>query len=685
MSDQEFQLADPEDRLMDVWLEEVIGEQSPPDLVNRILEKYSQSDPATVSQSLPIELSKSPISRRKKKKTKELRIFVLVATLFLAALGGIAFWTQSQNSDRSTVAEQEKTNDSTTDNKKVIPEKPSSEGGGRENTLPLDPLPVVDPIKPVDPIRPPVRVVDQPTKKTKPELPEVLANREIINGIESRLAQHWTSAKIAPSQQAEDAAWCRRLYLRLLGRIPTVDELKQFTKLPKTDRRELLVDQLLASEMYQDERSEYWANFLVNTFIGRRGGTGEKLGDRSHLLTYVRDSLQASKPYDDMVYEMMSATGSSDPKSDEFNGAVNFWLVHYAPDSVQVTAHAAQVFWGESLGCVRCHDEIGGTGRQEDYWQFNPLMRTVRAQKDPQTGATKLVALGTDESPEVYFERPDGRLAMAQPRMPDQSKPGEELLSNPGGLRKEVARQWADSPRVATALVNRLWQHFLGFNFAQPTAELDAATPNHNDVLQFLAGQLRAHDYQLESVIGWIVRSDAFGRSSQFGDSNQADSPESGSAPLFSRYYTRPLAPEAVYQSLALVASPAGKIDPASLVKGRRQWLGKMIEQMNTDEGGEHSLFEQGVQKSWMLMNDPLMQRATNSTERGFLHRVATSDLPAEQKIEHLFLAAVSRKPTKTEQKRAQELLKQRNDQPELALEDIWWALLNSNEFLSDH
>ena len=56
-----------------------------------------------------------------------------------------------------------------------------------------------------------------------------------------------------------------------------------------------------------------------------------------------------------------------------------------------------------------------------------------------------------------------------------------------------------------------------------------------------------------------------------------------------------------------------------------------------------------------------------------------------EQKIEHLFLAAVSRKPTKTEQKRAQELLKQRNDQPELALEDIWWALLNSNEFLSDH
>ena len=84
-------------------------------------------------------------------------------------------------------------------------------------------------------------------------------------------------------------------------------------------------------------------------------------------------------------------------------------------------------------------------------------------------------------------------------------------------------------------------------------------------------------------------------------------------------------------------------------------------------------------------MNDPLMQRATNSTERGFLHRVATSDLPAEQKIEHLFLAAVSRKPTKTEEKRAQELLKQRNDQPELALEDIWWALLNSNEFLSDH
>ena len=134
---------------------------------------------------------------------------MLVATLFLAALGGIAFWTQSQNSDRSTVAEQENTNKSTTANKKVIPEAPPSEGGGRDNPLPLDPLPLVDPTKPLDPIRPPVRVVDQPTKKTKPELPEVLADREIINGIESRLPQHWISEKIPPAQQAEDAAWCR--------------------------------------------------------------------------------------------------------------------------------------------------------------------------------------------------------------------------------------------------------------------------------------------------------------------------------------------------------------------------------------------------------------------------------------------------------------------------------------------
>ena len=82
-------------------------------------------------------------------------------------------------------------------------------------------------------------------------------------------------------------------------------------------------------------------------------------------------------------------------------------------------------------------------------------------------------------------------------------------------------------------------------------------------------------------------------------------------------------------------------------------------------------------------MNGPLMERATDANTRSVLARVLESKMETTEKVEHLFLTAVARKPTKRELKLVQQMMEKTS--PNQMLQDIWWALLNSNEFILDH
>ena len=104
---------------------------------------------------------------------------------------------------------------------------------------------------------------------------------------------------------------------------------------------------------------------------------------------------------------------------------------------------------------------------------------------------------------------------------------------------------------------------------------------------------------------------------------------------------------------------------------------------METDEGDESNLFSGNIHQSLVMMNGPLMQQATSASARSVLAKVMASKMETLQKVEHLFLASVARKPTKRELKLVQQMLNKTT--PQQMLQDIWWALLNSNEFSLDH
>ena len=170
-------------------------------------------------------------------------------------------------------------------------------------------------------------------------LPEVaLINAAIRKG--------WSDHNLVPSKAATDGEWCRRVYLDLIGRVPTVEELTAYLSDHKNDKRERLVDRLLGEE-YSDEYTRNWTTIWTNILIGRTGGNERRsLVDRDGMQKYLTETLKYNKPYDEMAKELITATGSCRPGDEDFNGAANFLADKMAENGVQATAKTSQIFLG---------------------------------------------------------------------------------------------------------------------------------------------------------------------------------------------------------------------------------------------------------------------------------------------------------------------------------------------------
>ncbi len=146
--------------------------------------------------------------------------------------------------------------------------------------------------------------------------------------INEAVEQQWKDYEIKPAPDADDATWCRRVYLDLIGRIPTLEELTAFMQDRGNGSRQRLVSKLLYDDRYTEEYANHWASIWCNLLIGRAGGDNNDrmMTNRDGMLKYLRDSFARNKPYDKFVYELVTATGSTKPGTEGFNGAVNFLL-----------------------------------------------------------------------------------------------------------------------------------------------------------------------------------------------------------------------------------------------------------------------------------------------------------------------------------------------------------------------
>jgi hypothetical protein len=236
------------------------------------------------------------------------------------------------------------------------------------------------------------------------------------------------------------------------------------------------------------------------------------------------------------------------------------------------------------------------------------------------------------------------------------------------------------------AIVNRMWGHFLGYAFTRPIDDLgEHNPPSHPELLDGLAERFQQQSFDLKELIRWIVLSRPYALSSKATKGNHRDDPALGEKPKFTHFYLRQMRAEELYESLLTATEADQSRGGEEAAKKKDQWLSQFITTFGTDEGDDATVFNGSIPQVLMMFNGDLIRQATNTGKGGFLDRVASGNAKYSGKITTLYQAALARNPTAKEVAAANEMLVARKGDAIGALQDIWWAVLNSNEFIINH
>jgi hypothetical protein len=529
-----------------------------------------------------------------------------------------------------------------------------------------------------------------------------------VKYINEQIAAGWADAGLQPSAAATDGEWCRRVHLDVIGRIPTTEELQRFLTNSSPSKRPELVGRLLGEE-YVDEYARNWTDVWTTVLIGR--DTGNERVSRPGMRQYLRRAFSKNIPYDRFMEELVTATGANANRKDVdgFNGAANFLSGKLeemgVENAVQATAKTAQIFLGLQVQCTQCHNHPFNKGKQNQFWEMNAFFRQTRAlRRFDGSRDIQWVELvdedwagegGNPQEAELYYELRNGLMKVAYPVFVDGTEvsksgylPGTMDDGTPYGVhrRRELAKLIKASPLFPKAIVNRVWAHFLGYGFTKPIDDLgEHNSPSHPELLDGLATRFREQSFDLKELVRWIVLSRPYALSSRTLAANAKDDPALGEKPKFSHFYLRQMQAEQLYESL-LTATQADKAQRAEeAAKKKDQWLSQFVIAFGTDEGDDATTFNGSIPQVLMMFNGDLIRQATSTGKGGFLDTVAAGGASPKAKIDALYLAALGRKPSTKEVAAANAILSARRGDVVGALQDVWWAVLNSNEFIINH
>jgi len=520
-----------------------------------------------------------------------------------------------------------------------------------------------------------------------------------VEKINTAIAAVWKDYSLKPSPVEDDLKWCRRLFLNIIGRIPSFEEIQAFAKDKSPDRKQRLVDMLLNDDRYTEEYAANWSTIWANVLIGRNGGMEENtLVNREGMLKYLRDCFARNRPYNDIVLELVTATGSTKPGTSEFNGAANFLAMKVnEEDAVQATSAVSRTFLGLQVQCTQCHNHPFNEWKQQKFWEFNAFFRQTKSLRKFVAGTQDIAHAelidqdyeGESRRPEkadLFYQLRNGVTKVAYPVFVDGTAIEKSGYLQQTNRRQELGKLMMQSPFMDKMIVNRMWAHFMSYGFTRPIDDLGPHNPSsHPELLEELGAEFRNSSYDLKQLMTWIVLSDPYQRSSRITAENSTDDPTLGEPPRFTHFYSKQMRAEELYQSLVVATQADRKGSLEEQEQRRSNWLRQFIVAFGTDEGDETSTFNGSIPQSLMMFNGDLMMEATSLEPGSWLQRIGTSAAPVPEKVQYLFMAGLARKPKTEELNTAKMLLDARKNDAGAMLQDLWWAILNSNEFIINH
>ncbi|RYD32116.1 MAG: DUF1549 domain-containing protein [Verrucomicrobiaceae bacterium] len=346
--------------------------------------------------------------------------------------------------------------------------------------------------------------------------------------VEEGLKQH----KQAPNPPASDTTLVRRLYLDIIGRIPSQDEARAFTESTDPAKRPKLIDQLLASEGYVSHAYNWWSDIL-------RVQTGQRDESGTAYAEWIKDSLRANQPYDQFVNSMVTAKGFVWD-----NGAVGYY-VRDAGMPLDNMSNTAQIFLGTRLVCAQCHNHPFDKWTQKDYYQMaaytygvdteiNPRsiyrrlaeqeMKAGKKLSDPEQRSMRKMIEDILEPLKYGVQDSERQLKLPGDYKYDDAKPGEDVKAKTifgdraNGKRdaRDHYGEWLTSPqnpRFTTVIANRLWKRAFGMGLIEPVDDFKDDTAASNPALmRYLSEQIVQLRFDTKKMLRAIYNSRAYQR-----------------------------------------------------------------------------------------------------------------------------------------------------------------------------
>jgi hypothetical protein len=485
--------------------------------------------------------------------------------------------------------------------------------------------------------------------------------------IDEFITAGWTGKGVKPAPPADDAEFFRRLSLDLNGRTPSLSQLKDFLDDTRPDKRRLWGEELMGgrdnSELFVSHFANYWRDLLFTQ------ASQQPLFQGDQLEGWLRKQVKDNTPYDRMVRELLTGP----------QGASFFRANENKPENI--AGSTARLFLGVKLECAQCHDDrSGGSWTRTQFWELAAFFADLERPR----GANQFAFAADREEP----------AGPARIKIPDKDKwvdarflDGAEPQWKPGAKPRTLLAEWmatADNAWFARAAANRVWGYFLGTGLVEPVDALGSAEnlPSHPELLNELAREFAAHQFDVQYLIRAVTGSQTYQRTSRQTHESQKD------PRLFARAAVRGLSAEQLWDSVSAAtgyrAAPSART-PGAFGYGSNSPRAEFLAKFNNPHD-QRTEVQTSILQALYLMNGKLMAGATSLEGSKNLAAIAGAgpSVPTARRVEELFLLTLSRKPRPEEAERLIQYIEGGEDRKQ-ALADVFWALLNSTEFLLNH
>jgi hypothetical protein len=471
-----------------------------------------------------------------------------------------------------------------------------------------------------------------------------------------------------------DEAFFRRVSLDLTGKLPDIDKVRRFVADGDAAKRAKLVDRLLTSDAYAVNWGRYWRDTLTYHTPASGNYLRWQLFDN-----WMAEQFRRNRPWGETVTSLVTAVGINDECA-----PVNYLTALYG-NPVEIAATTSRVFLGVQLQCAECHDAKNETWKREQFHEFTAFFGRAKIiqHKDVDGRGTPYAIEGREEGQYQMTDKKDPQHLIA---MTPRFLTGESCAADADdGERRAAFARYLTSPKnpwFAKAHVNRLWTVLMGWGFYPGLADLGShVEPRCPDVLDLLAKDWTASNCDMRRLFRTITLTQAYQCRLQ---------PKPRPGALTAAVCPSRLRPEQIFEGLihALgfdendksIPAPAPSSAPAvSRHSGTRNMV---YQAFKADPSAPSDEVVGTIPQALLMMNSTLVNAYIAAEGKGYLAKALGQGQNDQEIVSALYQRTLARKPSDEEWEFCKRYLVKVGNRKE-ALEDVYWSLVNSTEFVT--